>query len=249
MSPLRSYGPLTLPHDEYDVDRSDVLNGRSSPNVGSNRFVSSSSALYSYPSPLLLSTFNFNRWLADRGDFRVGPDYKRSRATEREDSGTNEWWRKHSTDRTYHKLDSSSAYNQVNDPRALIDAYGSDRGRDSKVNWQDTPKALIDAYGTERATDRLTAGHIKEKNFTNTRATGSWMNTEEEEYDWEDMNPTLADGGRSSNLFPASILSQSASVRNRYEPLMLGGTSDPEFRSDMSKTVPASVVGASLCWE
>ncbi|CAM8947085.1 unnamed protein product [Rhodiola kirilowii] len=237
-SPLSSYGQFTRPNDEYDLDSSDFIKaeertvistglaGRASPNLGTDR------------------------WFTERESFLIEPDYKQGRSTER-DSGTSESWRKYSSDRNYPKLDSSSAYNERIDPRALIDAYGSDRRKESKSNWQDTPKALIDAYGNDRGTERqphwrnnqLNVRHLEENTISNKAITTSWKNTEEVEYDWEDMSSTLVDGGRSNNSLKSHLQHPGGSLRTRYEPGVLGVSSDSEFRgSNLSTSVPASVL-------
>lgn len=96
------------------------------------------------------------------------------------DDELGKWQRKQ-----YHnqnQLENSAAYKFSNGrerqgPRALIDAYGSDN---RKATLSDRPLLV----------ERL------ETNGLDHRASSmSWQHTEEEEFDWEDMSPTLADRG------------------------------------------------------
>ncbi|XP_024024697.1 polyadenylation and cleavage factor homolog 4 isoform X2 [Morus notabilis] len=74
-------------------------------------------------------------------------------------------------------------------PRALIDAYGSD---DRNTPSSDRP-LRIERLGTNGVDHRPSSM--------------SWQNTEEEEFDWEDMSPTLADHGRSEDFLQSSVSS------------------------------------------
>ncbi|KAK9706444.1 hypothetical protein RND81_07G124900 [Saponaria officinalis] len=70
-------------------------------------------------------------------------------------------------------------------PRALIDAYGHDNG---KRSWNKKAKGLRPIM-----------------NGTTTKIIGnSWLNTEEEEFKWEEMSPTLANR-KTSNFTQSSI--------------------------------------------
>ncbi|KAJ9566182.1 hypothetical protein OSB04_002148 [Centaurea solstitialis] len=56
------------------------------------------------------------------------------------------------------------------------------------------PRALIDAYGADERNNKTI--NPKLKNAKNLTTNGQkWQNTEEEEFKWEDMSPTLADRG------------------------------------------------------
>ncbi|KAL9236631.1 hypothetical protein vseg_011275 [Gypsophila vaccaria] len=60
---------------------------------------------------------------------------------------------------------------------------------------RDRPRALIDAYGHDDGQRSMNKKRLGIVNGTVTKvAQHSWQNTEEEEFDWEDMSPTLADG-------------------------------------------------------
>ncbi|KAK4794706.1 hypothetical protein SAY86_012700 [Trapa natans] len=83
------------------------------------------------------------------------------------------------------QLDASTASTVINERehqnlRALIDAYGSD-DRDSYLK---SNPLFVDGVGTSKV------------------AMPSWQDTEEQEFDWEDMSPTLANAGRRNEILP-----------------------------------------------
>ncbi|KDO75524.1 hypothetical protein CISIN_1g003277mg [Citrus sinensis] len=70
------------------------------------------------------------------------------------------------------------------------------------------PRALIDAYGSDRRASNNKppqVGHMGINGMGNKVASRSWQNTEEEEFDWEDMSPTLLDRGRKNDFLPSSV--------------------------------------------
>ncbi|XP_061376506.1 polyadenylation and cleavage factor homolog 4-like isoform X2 [Gastrolobium bilobum] len=71
-------------------------------------------------------------------------------------------------------------------PRALIDAYGSDKR-------QETPSSK--PFLVER---------LDRNGIDNKLLSTSWQNTEEKEFDWEDMSPTLVDHSRNNGFFPSA---------------------------------------------
>lgn len=94
--------------------------------------------------------------------------------------------RSHYPEEGYHRLESSSASNAINgrehqNLRALIDAYGND-DRDMSLRNRKFPVDSLD--------------------IKNNVGTISWQETEEQEYDWEDMNPSLVDNGRIKEGLP-----------------------------------------------
>ncbi|CAL1397761.1 unnamed protein product [Linum trigynum] len=102
-----------------------------------------------------------------------------------------EWRRKRYSDDRDSRFETSVVHRISNghEPlvaRALIDAYGDDR---SQRNASNKPLQL----------DRLNVNGVGNK-----LATGSWQNTEEEEFDWEDMSPTLTNQNISNNLLSSS---------------------------------------------
>lgn len=83
------------------------------------------------------------------------------------------------------RLETSTASNLINERehenlRALIDAYGND---DRDASSKSKPLA-VGLVGNSKV------------------ATISWQDTEEQEFDWEDMSPTLADEGRRNKAMP-----------------------------------------------
>ncbi|GKV16058.1 hypothetical protein SLEP1_g26763 [Rubroshorea leprosula] len=84
----------------------------------------------------------------------------------------------------YSDYSPNNGYEHQN-PRALIDAYGNDKGKGFPNN-----KSL--------QVERL------DVNGMSKNASRSWQNTEEEEFDWEDMSPTLTERSRIHDLLPSS---------------------------------------------
>lgn len=70
------------------------------------------------------------------------------------------------------------------------------------------PRALIDAYGSDRRASNSKppqVGRMGINGMGNKVASRSWQNTEEEEFDWEDMSPTLIDRGRKNDFLSSSV--------------------------------------------
>ncbi|KAH9611832.1 hypothetical protein KSS87_013682 [Heliosperma pusillum] len=91
-----------------------------------------------------------------------------------------------------------------NHGRENITAFGLSNGFD-----HDRPRALIDAYGQDDGQRPLikkpaTFDRQIVNGAMNKIAENSWQSTEEEEFDWEDMSPTLADS-KTSNFIQSSI--------------------------------------------
>lgn len=108
------------------------------------------------------------------------------------DDELGKWQRKQ-----YHnqnRLETSSAYKfsngrELQGPRALIDAYGSDS---RKTTLSDRP---------------LQVEHLDTNGLDHRASSMSWQHTEEEEFDWEDMSPTLVDRGRTDEFLASSVSS------------------------------------------
>ncbi|XP_022716063.1 polyadenylation and cleavage factor homolog 4-like isoform X2 [Durio zibethinus] len=161
-------------------------------------------------------------------------DYGHGRAIIR-DEETREWQRKHFyDDYRNHSESSLNAYKHTNGherqtPRALIDAYGNDRGKGIS-NSKPVQVERLDVNGMgNKVTPR------------------SWQNTEEEEFDWEDMSPTLAD--RRSNDFSLSSVPTFGSIGARPAGLesnsRSSGTTQTQLSLvDDSLTIPEDAVSS-----
>lgn len=102
------------------------------------------------------------------------------------------WKKKHFSDNSKNCFETTTAYSLSNGhehqrPRALIDAYGNDTG---KRSFHDKPLQgqRLDINGMEKKV-----------------APASWQNTEEEEFDWEDMSPTLVDRDRNTDFLSSYV--------------------------------------------
>ncbi|CAN0852412.1 Polyadenylation and cleavage factor homolog 4 [Linum grandiflorum] len=122
-----------------------------------------------------------------------GIDYGLGKNGDR-DEDADEWTRKRYLD-DRHRFESSSMHRMSNghehlDPRALIDAYGDDRAkRNVNINHGQRDRLNVNGMG-------------------NNLAPRSWQNTEEDEFDWEDINPSLSNHNRSRSNVRGSLIYQ-----------------------------------------
>ncbi|GMI72748.1 PCF11P-similar protein 4 [Hibiscus trionum] len=245
----------TIGYNEFDSDQTEVPSshvgvqrlsstgnvGRTSLAIGANKPQHFSSSRVSRPfSP---STIGSDRLLSSEVDYlpsddsprrfaeiaspsRPGFDFGRGGGTIR-DEETREWQKKHFHG-DYHNSSESS-----------LNAYKLSNG-----NERQTLRALIDAYGNDRGqgTSNSNPGHVERLDVNglgNKVAPRSWQNTEEEEFDWEDMSPTLAD--RRGNEFSVSSVPTFGSIG------AISAGLEPNSRSgrtlvDDSSTIPEDAV-------
>ncbi|KAL5972732.1 hypothetical protein ACLOJK_039537 [Asimina triloba] len=129
----------------------------------------------------------------------------------------NESWGRNWSDSDSQQMQASRAYSIVNElehlrPKALIDAYGHDRGKGSLQ-------------------EKLPRIEGPDGNDNNKSGSRTWQNSEEEEYEWEDMSPTLADRSRGNDLIPSDSLVGNLSVRASLKRPN-SALSEPEFRNN-----------------
>lgn len=117
---------------------------------------------------------------------------------------TNDWRRRHRSDDNHHPLETSS--------------YNHKKGHDL-----DGPRALIDAYGNDRGKRTLNDKSVKVECLDAKLPTRAWQTTEEEEYNWEDMSPTLVDRSRSNDFSSSNLLPP-----GNYWPRLGSGPLRPE---------------------
>ncbi|XP_061984047.1 polyadenylation and cleavage factor homolog 4-like isoform X2 [Populus nigra] len=157
-------------------------------------------------------------------------DYGHGRVVVRDDE-TNELRRKHYSDDNHYRFEASarslSNGHEQQGPRALIDAYGDDRGKRIPNS-----KPL----------------HIEQLaviGMHNKVAPRSWQNTEEEEFDWEDMSPTLLDRGSCNDFLPPSVPPFGSVVPRPGFGRLNAIRADSDIRSNGSSLTPMALVDDS----
>ncbi|XP_057450294.1 polyadenylation and cleavage factor homolog 4 isoform X2 [Lotus japonicus] len=78
----------------------------------------------------------------------------------------------------------------------------------SNGQQRQSPRALIDAYGSDKSQETSSSKPFLVKrlgrNGIDKVSTTSWQNTEEEEFDWEDMSPTLVEHNRNNGFLQST---------------------------------------------
>lgn len=229
-SSLQAYGPSsTTGYGDYDDDdATDVLppeieaerelapsNGKllrsSSPRIKPTRSLSP-------PGDVFVKAASSERDIGRVSPLRSGFGFSLNQVSG-EDGKRNDWRERHRSDDGAKKMKIAGVSNLSN-------------GRD-----QQRPRALIDAYGNYRGKsilhdNRLLNFEKSDVNGVNSNAgTRNWQNIEEEEYDWEDMSPTLADRSRGNDFIPSDSsfgnISLRAGIKRPNSAIM-----DPNFRGN-----------------
>ncbi|GFS29867.1 PCF11P-similar protein 4 [Actinidia rufa] len=253
---LKIYGQTTASgYDEYDSDNAEFLSsevgaqrlsstgyaGRTSFTLGAEKLLPSPAVrLGKSSSPFRIEHGRslsppVDEFVVDNSPRRVverpasshfGFGYGNGRITGREELSDRP--RSHLSDGSHRRSETSAAYDnglELRRPRALIDAYGNDQRRET----QNYNPMKVDINGIDNKVGAKT-----------------WQNTEEKEFDWEDMSPTLVDRSQSKNPL-SSFIPPLESFRTRpgyakHDPAPL----DSDFRgSNRSSQAQISVVNDS----
>ncbi|KAB5560448.1 hypothetical protein DKX38_005405 [Salix brachista] len=236
-------------YDEYESDQAEAISSQvgvshTSLTLGSSNLQpSSTSRLARRLSP---STTGAERPLSSEiDDFAVGNsprrfveglspshrvfDYGHSRAIVR-DEEANESRRNNYSNDTHNRFEPSTRYRLSNG----LEHQG--------------PRALIDAYGDDKRISSSKPLHIKQlavNGVHNKVASRSWQNTEEEEFDWEDMSPTLSERGRSNDFLPSSIPPLGSAVPRPAFGRISAIHAEFDTRSNRSSLAPKAFVDDS----
>ncbi|KAH6781129.1 Transducin/WD40 repeat-like superfamily protein [Perilla frutescens var. hirtella] len=176
---------------------------------------------------------------------RPGIDYGPSKVMSREED-TSEWRKRNWQGNPKPQLKASAAHKfsggiDLRGPRALISAYGMD-DREKHLNHKHNKAEELDSNGAEQKI-----------------AIRTWQNTEEEEFDWEDMTPSLADRKQSndtySSLPPSGNLTGIQSIITNHAARLSGHGSINNVAgvlpnvagpSDLTSYIPPSFARESL---
>ncbi|KAJ8761881.1 hypothetical protein K2173_005592 [Erythroxylum novogranatense] len=179
------------PMEEVGAQRINTATGggRTSFALGANKI--HSSQISRSTRPLSPARIGVDRPLASGVDDFAAFEYGAGRVIGK-NVEINDWKTKNYSGDNRNRFETSIAYGLSNGldlkrPRALIDAYGEDKG--NRITNTKPPLQV----------ERLDVNGI-----SSTTVTRSWQSTEEEEFDWEDMSPTLADRGPNNEFLPSA---------------------------------------------
>ncbi|KAG8390963.1 hypothetical protein BUALT_Bualt01G0138100 [Buddleja alternifolia] len=226
-------------HSKVDAVGMSGLDGVKKPLPSAARITRSSSP-YNIGHPGTLSPsleeFSMNnspkRVAIETSPSRSGIEYGLSRVMGREEE-TSEWRTRNWQGNSKQQLKTSAPYNYNNGvdlrgPRALINAYGIDE-REKILNHKNHVTEQFDQNGADQK-----------------MATRSWQNTEEEEFDWEDMAPTPADRRQSNEIYSASLQLPGNSKPRNSVTTNHGAPLATDYRSNWSKAQFSSVANSSI---
>ncbi|KAJ0787806.1 putative transcription factor C2H2 family [Helianthus annuus] len=200
--------------DEYESDNGDVASSHiGAKSMGSTSHVGRTPFSLGHPRPRSPALEEYSmadspkRVVEGASPSRHGYDYRTGSVTAG-DEDLRDWRRSHVVSNGY----------DVQRPRDLINAYGTDeRNKTTTQKSQHGKNLTINGLGLGSKAGGMT-----------------WQNAEEEEFEWENMSPTLADRGRGTDLFSSVPLPGSSKMG---QPLQVNRSmpTKPDFgRGDWS---------------
>lgn len=160
-----------------------------------------------------------------------GLDYGLGRVTGTEEASNLQRGHRSVDTRLRYDIPDTYNYNTDNEfegPRALIDAYGKDQGKQN-----------IRCKPTE-------AGYTNTSGISNSVTGSLWQNSEEEEFDWEDMSPALSNGQMNTDLLPSSkVTLESSTARPGFETPVSVSVENDLRRDNLSHRAQHPVRGGS----